>query len=292
MFIYKGDIPILKEPTAIIPGIFDGIHIGHQVLIKHAVRSSKAKNIAPLIFTFNPQYPFVLSEIERERILKMLSIKYLIVADFDKIKEISPCEYIELLLFRLKMKELWCGADYAFGKERAGNVELLKRLGRERGFSVFVIDDICFNNKRISTSYIKSLFLAGKTEEANFFLTRPFSLSGIVVVSSCRGGRFGFKTANIMVDEHLFIPRLGVYFVKVKVGRDYFYGMANLGHRPTFNEKRLILETHIFDFNRDIYGKEITIYFLSFIRDEIKFNNASELYLQIKKDEKLCRSYI
>lgn len=292
MFIYKGDIPVFKEATAVIPGIFDGIHIGHQELIKKAIESSNSKKIAPCIFTFK-QHPksgeYLLPPIEREEILKGLSIKYLIVANFNKIKSLSPYEYIEILCSKLKMKEIWCGSDYGFGKERGGNVEMLKTLGKEKGFSVCVIDDMCFNDKRVSTSYIKSLFLAGKTKEANLLLTRPFSLSGIVFPSSLRGRRFGFKTANIIWDKDLFIPRRGVYFVKIKIGKRLFPGMANLGERPTFNEKNLMLETHIFDFNKNIYGKEIRVFFLQWIRDEIRFNNPSRLYLQIKEDEKLCR---
>lgn len=292
MFIYKEKIPILKKPTAVIPGIFDGIHLGHQALIKNAIESAKNKCLVSCLFTFSPHpksAPSILSFKERDKILKELGIDYLIIADFNKIKWLSASSYIELLLSSLKMKEIWCGWDYGFGKEREGNVEMLKTIGREKGFSVFVIDDIYFENKRISTSYIKSLYLEGKAKEANFLLGRPISFSGIVFPSCGRGRRLRFKTANISIHKNLFIPRKGVYFVKIKVGKGLFYGMANLGERPTFNEKNIVLEAHIFDFNKDIYGKEITIFLLKWIRDEIRFNNENELFLQIKEDEKMCR---
>lgn len=292
MFIYKEKIPILKKSTAVIPGIFDGIHLAHQTLIKNAIESAKSKCLASCLFTFSPHpksAPSILSFKERNKILKELGIKHLIIADFNKIKGLSASSYIELLLSSLKMKEIWCGCDYGFGKEREGNVEMLKAFGKEKEFSVFVIDDVSFENKRISTSYIKSLYLEGKTKEANFLLTRALNISGVVFPSSGRGRKLGFKTANIPILKDLFIPRKGVYFVKIKVGKGFFYGMANLGQRPTFNEKKIVLEAHIFDFNKNIYGKEITIFFLQWIRDEMKLNNENELFLQIKEDEKICR---
>ncbi|MEW6102521.1 MAG: riboflavin biosynthesis protein RibF [bacterium] len=292
MIIHKGDIPILKESSCIIPGIFDGIHIGHQYLIKGAIESSKKNGFIPILFTFL-QHPrcgqYILQEKERDNIFAELGIKHLVLADFNRIKEVPPSQYIELLLTNLKMKEVWCGRDFCFGKDRSGNIETLEVMGNERGFFVFVIDDIYFSNTRISTSLIKELLLQGRIEEANSFLKRPLSFSGNVFSSIGRGKKFGFPTANIALDENLFCPRKGVYFVKVKVDGNIFDGMANLGTRPTFDGKNLVLETHIFDFNMDIYGKEISIFFHQWIRDEMRFNNENELFLQIKKDKEVCR---
>ncbi|MEW6680493.1 MAG: bifunctional riboflavin kinase/FAD synthetase [bacterium] len=293
MIIHKGDIPILNYPSCIIPGIFDGLHIGHQHLIKQAIESSKKSNITPILFTFL-QHPrssqYILQEKERNRILAELGIKHLVLADFNRIEGLSPSQYIELLLTNLKIKEVWCGQDFCFGKNRRGNIKRLKVMGKEKGFLVFVIEDISFSNTRISTSLIKDLLLQGRIKEANSFLKRPLSFSGIVFLSQGRGKKFGFPTANLMWDENLFCPRKGVYFVKVRVDNEIFNGIANLGIRPTFDEKNLILETHIFDFNRNIYGKEITIFFHQWIRDEIRFDNENELFLKIKDDKERCRN--
>ncbi len=292
LLIYKDDIPILKESTSIIPGIFDGIHRGHQRLIKEAVTSSNKKGIAPCLLTFNPHprsAPYILQDKERDKILEELGIKHFVIADFNKIKALSPHQYIELLLINLKMKEIWTGCDYGFGKNRKGDIKMLKTKGKELGFSLFILPDISYEFKRISTSYIKNLLLEGKIKEANALFGRPYSFSGVVVSSTGRGKKLDFPTANILWDEGLFLPRKGVYFVKIKIGKKTFDGMANLGTRSTFDEKSCILETHIFDFKRDIYGKEITVFFYSWIRDEMKFRNCEELSIQIKKDEKICR---
>jgi len=287
MLIHKGSIPILEEPTAIIPGIFDGLHLGHQKLIKRGVSSCKKNGLSPCIFTFTPHpmsSSYILLERERNRILEELKIKHLVIARFDKIKNLSPSQFIGLLLERLKMKEIWCGADYGFGKDREGNVEHLKVLGKKNGFSVFVIPDVSLFNKRISTSLIKSLLLEGKIKEANSLLGRPYSISGIVIPSKGRGRKLDFPTANISLNKGLFLPKQGVYFVNVKIGENLFKGIANLGTRPTFNEKSLVLEVHILDFKGDIYGKEITVFFYQFLRDEMKFASKEDLSLQIKGD--------
>ncbi|HAW49597.1 TPA: hypothetical protein DCX16_01400 [bacterium] len=299
MIFYKGDIPSLSHPTCVTAGIFDGIHVGHQYLIKELVRSANKKGCDSLILTFYPHpgsialnetTQYIISEREQERIFEELGVKILVRADFYKLYRMSSGEYIEFLVDRLKMQEIFVGHDHSFGRNREGNAEVLKKLSKEKSFSCLFIPDVSFGGKKISSSRIKESLSQGEVETASYFLGRPYSVSGIVTRSVGRGEKLGFPTANVLWDKDLFCPKNGVYFVSLKIDRGIFYGMANIGKRPTFDGNDTFLEVHIFDFDGYLYNKEITVFFHFWIRNEMKFNSNDELILQLKKDKEKCKT--
>jgi riboflavin kinase/FMN adenylyltransferase len=286
--IYR-DLPNLKVRTAVACGIFDGIHIGHCELIKRAVASSKEKGLSPLVLTFYPHPKmgsFILQEDERMRLVEGLGIEIVVVLEFEKIKGLLPEQYVrEILIKSLNLSEIWIGRDHRFGKEKAGDLALLIELKKRYGFEVFSIPDVMIDGERVSSSNIKNLLLAGDIKRAVRFLGRPYSVVLDVVAGSRRGRRIGFCTANMVWPDGLFLPKRGVYLVSVKVDNSCFYGMANLGVRPTFGEKKTMLEVHIFDFSGTLYRKRLAVTFCEWIRDEIRFENEDKLREQLERDK-------
>ena len=284
-----------KNPYVTI-GNFDGVHLGHQELFREVVRRSSEKGGCSVVVTFDPHPLRVLrpdgikliSTVEQKiEQIDRVGIDHLLIIPFDREFAATTAEqFVDMILMeRIGMSELVVGYDYAFGKGRSGNIEFLKEQGRLRGFPVHVVEALYREDMLVSSTKIRELVGEGRMMDARSLLGRPYQIRGIVQVGKKRGGaEIGFPTANLEVNQDDLVPRIGVYVTQVICEGKCYGGVLNIGYNPTFGEHKLVAETHIFDFNRDIYGKPIKLNLLKFIRDERKFGGISELAEQIGRD--------
>ena len=276
-------------------GNFDGLHLGHQELIRMIIQRAKETGAISIVVTFRPHPlkilapekcpPLISIYEEKIRLFDKLGIDVLIKIPFTMdFSRMTPRDFVkDILCGMLGAKEIFVGFNYRFGKGREGNIQTLKELGREFGFIVREVGQISLEGEVISSTKIRLLLKDGDVEHATRLLGRPYTISGVVIKGDGRGRKLGFPTANI-ASKHAIIPSNGVYAVRLFI-RDRFYdGIANIGLRPTFNIKELAIEVHVFDFSEDIYGEEITVFFIQKLREEKKFRNANTLIQEIKKD--------
>jgi riboflavin kinase/FMN adenylyltransferase len=277
-----------NAPIGLTIGNFDGVHIGHQALIKKLIAESKKRNLTPSVMTFEPHpKEFFISENAPSRLTTLrekleffldYGIKKVFVCAFNqKFSNISSEAFMgQILKEQLKVQLLIVGDDFRFGSKRQAGIEDLKK----NAFELFEIPEIDLNGKRVSSTRIREGLKEGRIQEVNQFLGRPYTISGKVVEGDKRGRQMGFPTANIHM-KHLRPALTGVYAVKLG-NRN---GVANLGVRPTIaGTPKLLLEVHLLNFNEDIYGQHVQVTFLEKIRDEMKFKNIDALIEQIKKD--------
>lgn len=282
-------------------GNFDGVHMGHQEVIKTAVRVAKDNNgiSAVLIFdphpakVINPGSKFsLLSDMDmKAEIFESLGLNCLIIEPFNKkIASLSPEEFLNICLRdKINVKGVITGFDYSFGKFAAGDTKSLKEWGRMSGFEVIVCSPVKAGERIISSSAIRKMVSEGKVEEASHFLNYYFYRRGEVVPGEGRGKKLGFPTANIQVDANLILPGEGVYFTVVKIGDQLLFGATNVGKCPTFSPRGVTMEVNIVDYSGDLYGKKITLYFIRRIRDEIAFSTSADLVQQLSADIELSR---
>jgi len=277
-------------------GNFDGVHLGHQQLFNEVVRRAARSGGCSVVVTFDPHPLRVLrpegikliSTIEQKiEQIDRAGIDVLVIIPFDRAFAATTAEQFvqEILLDTIGMSELVVGYDYAFGKGRSGNTSFLQEQGRRRGFPVTVVPPFYEQGMLVSSTKIRQLVHEGRMADACHLLGRPYQIRGEVQVGKRRGGKeIGYPTANLQVNEEDLIPRIGVYATQVICDKACYGGVLNIGYNPTFAEGQLVAETHIFDFNKDIYGKPIRLNLLKFIRDERKFSGISELAEQIGRD--------
>ena len=285
-------------------GNFDGIHIGHQKIIQKLVNESNKMNVQSAILDFNP-HPRqfftknyddfnVVDEKTKIELLDQLNVDYYITLKFDSaLASLSASEFIENFLSKkLKINNLTVGYDFKFGKDRQGDVNLLKKLSSKYNYNILIINPVLdpSTSEIYSSSLVRKNIKDGNFERVSSLLGRNWIMQGTVVRGDKRASKINFPTANI-IPSNLIKPKKGVYVVKVQYINKYINGIANFGVRPTIDGKKLLLEVHLFDFNQDIYGKELTVEFLTFIRDEKKFNNFTLLTEQIQKDIQLAKIY-
>ncbi len=279
-------------------GCFDGLHLGHQKIIRAVIAEAKKKKGTSAILTFNRhprsvtkniQVPFLMASKEKFKLLAQWGIDLCVLANFNQtFANLSAqvfCE--EILKKRLRTKEVIVSSAFRFGKERIGDVNLLRKLGKTLNFSVKAIMPLKIKDRIVSSSIIRNLVKEAKFKEVKTFLGRDFSLPGKVIPGEKRGRVLGYPTANLKIDKTLTFP-LGVYLVMVKVDEKLYNGLTNVGFRPTFNRfnKFPTAEVHLFNFTGDLYHQEITIIFKKKIRDEINFSgDKMALSKRIKKDE-------
>jgi riboflavin kinase/FMN adenylyltransferase len=220
---------------------------------------------------------------EKIELFKKFEPSNLIFINFEHVMKFSPKTFCEMLQKNMKAKNIYVGNDFKFGANREGDVDyLIKYFGED---SVHTIPDYEHNNEKISSTLIKSFLSEGFVEQANEALGYEYSLSGTVIKGDQRGSQIGFPTANLNIDKNIQIPKNGVYKVDVLLNGNLYQGIMNIGYKPTVSEgAKQSLEVHIFDFNDDIYGADLTVHFKKFIRDEIKFSSIDELTQQISKD--------
>ena len=290
MRIYKNftsDNFIDDEIPAVCIGGFDGVHLGHQELLKFTKESSNTFQIITFDTLpkkyFNNEHKLLTTNNEKIELFKKYEPSNLVFINFEHVLKFSPKTFCDMLKNNMKAKSIYVGNDFKFGANREGDVNyLIKYFGEN---SIHTIEDYDHNNEKISSTLIKSFLNDGQIEHANAALGYEYSLSGSVIKGDQRGSQIGFPTANMNVDNNIQIPKNGVYKVNVYLNEILYEGIMNIGHKPTVSEDtRLSLEVHIFDFNDDIYDADLTVYFSKFIRDEIKFSSIDELIQQISKD--------
>ena len=275
------------KPDVTCIGAFDGVHLGHQALINMAKSISSKYQIltfdpVPKKF-FNNMHKLLSTKDMKVDLLSRFSPESIIFLNFEDVKDLIPEDFCNILNNKLNTKSIVVGKDFKFGKNREGDVNfLIKYFGNS---NVHVLNDYVVNDSKISSTLIKSTINEGKLELANQYLGYLFKLKGKVEHGNHMGHKIGFPTANINVDVSLVTPKFGVYEVDVTKADKTYKGVMNIGNRPTVsNDLKLSYEVHILDFDEDIYGSFLEVEFVSFIRDEIKFDNIEELKNQISID--------
>jgi riboflavin kinase/FMN adenylyltransferase len=290
-----------RKPVVTI-GTFDGVHLGHQKVILRLREFAKQHNGESVIFTFHTHPRLVTAPDESNlRLLTTLKekiylfekygIDHLIIYTFDKeFSDLSYTEFVEkILVEKINTHCLVVGYDHKFGKNREGGFDYLQKCAEKFNFEIERLDALFVEEESVSSTKIRDALQNGKIEKANHYLGYLFTLHGVVVEGKQLGRKLGFPTANIKAsDKYKIIPGYGVYAVKVELGSFIYNGMLNIGTRPTFNKNadNRSIEVNIFDFDGDLYGKEITLKFIGKIRDEKKFENIEMLVSQLVKDKK------
>ena len=285
---------VSKNPKAVTIGNFDGVHKGHQALINKTKEVSTKNNVESLIFTFNklPKEIFSPDTVQRlydnkikESILSSYEIDTLLSIDFNEIKDYSAdffCE--EILIKKLNAQYLIIGENFKFGKDRSGDIERLRKYDNKKAFELMVPELKTYDGVKISSSRIRNLLNQGDIIGARECLGRDYMLSGTVISGEKLGRKLGYPTANIKLEYNY--PLDGVYLTKTVIEEKNYVGLASLGNKPTFNGSEKLLEVFILDFDEDIYGKYVEVYFLEEIRKQIKFSNEDELIKQMNEDHK------
>lgn len=294
-----------EEKTFVTIGTFDGVHFGHQKIVKRLVSEAKAAGRKSVLLTFFPHPRMVLQEDakvelintieERASLLEKTGLDYLIIHPFSKeFSRTTALEFVRnILVNQLNISKLIIGYDHHFGKNREGNIEQLTEYSHLYDFKVEEIPAQDIDDVSVSSTKIRRALASGELKTANNYLGYNFMLNGTVVNGKKLGGTIGYPTANIDVKEaYKLIPKTGVYVVKSSIENNTVFGMMNIGTRPTVNGNHQTIEVHFFDFNEDLYDKNLTIELIYFLRDEHKFDSVNNLILQLKKDEETARNYI
>ncbi len=296
MKIYNNLKILRKHKNSVIAiGNFDGLHLGHKKVLKQAKQKAKKNKLQFGLVTFEPMpVMFFNSKIKNHRInslkqkkeqLKKLGLNFLIILKFDKsFSSISAYNFIKKIIYsKIKSKYLFVSRNFKFGKKRKGNINTLKKFENNFDFKTIITSPLKSSKKIISSSLIRKKIFFGKIKEANKLLNRNWCIEGKVIKGDRRGRKIGFPTCNIKLNDYV-MPKLGVYSVIAE--NNYFKkkGIANIGYRPTFNGQNLLLEVNIFGINKNLYNKEIRVFFIKFIRPEKKFKGLEQLKKQIKID--------
>ena len=295
-----------KENNSIITlGTFDGVHIGHQEIIKKLVEQSVQHNNESVILTFFPHPRMVLQKgtdlkllttlPEKIALLEKTGLNNLVIEPFTKeFSRLTAIDFVRnILIEQLKLKKLVIGYDHHFGRNREGNFKQLQEYGSLYGFTVEEIPAQDITNISVSSTKIRKALLDGDISKANCFLGYEYLLTGKVIYGKGLGHKYDYPTINIHIGEtYKLIPKEGVYIVKTKVNNQSIYGIMNIGNRPTVNGKHQTIEVHLLDFKANLYGETISISIAHRLRDEQKFDSLEDLYYQIKKDEKQARVMI
>jgi len=289
---------ISLAPKAIAIGSFDGVHLGHQAIIAELKKISKNNNLEPYIFFFEPlPKEFFMKENAPLRVYdfrnKVLNIEKngienIICQKFNqKFANITAEDFVDFLTKMLNVKHIIIGDDFKFGKARKGDYELLKRLSVENDFTVDKVSTLSLDNHRVSSTDIRKAFANHDLVTVSELLGQSYQINGRVIHGQQNGRKIGFHTANLKLLKSSVLK--GVFFTKTYIDGKSYYGVTNAGTRPTVDGKNNLLETHLFDFSDDIYGKHITVEILKFIRAEKKFASFDELKEQIAKDIKTAK---
>jgi riboflavin kinase/FMN adenylyltransferase len=286
-------------------GSFDGVHRGHQSLIKQMVAEAHASGNSAIVVTFYPhpavilrgiQEPYYLtSPDERADLLHDLGIDAIITLKFDRLlASQSAEEFMTILSQHTGLRQLWVGPDFALGKGRQGNLPVLQEIGKRLGYTVNVVDQIAVGEERVSSSQIRSLLTEGKVKEAAEMLGRPYGVKGEVVHGDGRGKQMGIPTANLLVWPERLLPANGIYATWVCRGSERLASVTNVGIRPTFDDHSNLprVEAFILDFNQDIYREQIEVEFVEFFRPEIRYTSIDDLMEQIHKDIQQAREVL
>lgn len=291
------DIPGPFPRAAVTIGNFDGVHLGHQILFSEVVSRAYRNKGTSVAVTFEPHplkvvrpdigLKLISTPEQKKELIALANIDVLIILPFTREFANTPAETFvdQVLLKAIGVRDLVVGYDYAFGKSRQGDIPFLKEQGKAKGFTVSVVEPYYVEGMLASSTKIRELVGLGKMKDVKKLLGRYYQIRGEVKMGQQRGGPLlGFPTANLAIAEEDLCPRLGVYVTQVIYDGKCYGGVLNIGYNPTFAGSGLSAETHIFDFNQDIYGKPIKINLLRFLREEKKFSGPEELAAQIALD--------
>ena len=292
-----GRLPPLPRGSTVTVGSFDGVHLGHEAVLREIARRATAAERASVLVTFephpleivNPQAapPLLTTDVERREILAQLPLDYVLFLRFDRrLASLTPEEFVEqVLIERCHVRELVIGHDHGFGRGRSGDVDTLRRLGAERGFDVDVVEVVDVGEQHVSSSRIRRAVAGGDLATAARMLGRPYQVSGRVGEGERRGRLLGVPTINLTdVPPQKLLPPDGVYAVRVEWRGGHAGGMMNQGPRPTFQDGRRTLEAHLFDFDGDLYGEWVRIEWVERLRDVERFASAEALQQQLERD--------
>ena len=296
------DLSRLPGPLFVAIGVFDGVHLGHQAVISTSAEHAQAANGTPIVVTFDPHpekvlrpeaAPHLLTATRHKiALIRDLGVEHLLVITFDKqFAATEPEDFVQQLVKHSKpLREICVGHKWSFGKKRRGNLELLKKLGAEFDFNVIGIPPVTVNGELVSSTAIRQAIEVGDLRKAAAMLGREYMILGSVVRGDNLGKKIGFPTANLSAHNEQFPPN-GVYFAESKLDGVVYPGVVNLGYRPTvsFGGSERILEIHLFDFEREIYGKNLEVRFIRYLRPEKKFESIEALARQIEADVKQAR---
>lgn len=294
-----------QNPSIITIGTFDGLHIGHQKIINDLVRVAKKNNLYSIVLTFFPHPRMVLQKDsdlkmidtleEKQLFLEKMGVDVLIIHPFSKaFSRLTALEFTrDLLVNQLKISQLVIGYDHRFGRNREATIDDLKSFGLDYNFTVDEIPSQDIKSIAVSSTKIRNALNKGDLKTTNQFLGRPFSLKGRVVKGDGIGKKLGFPTANIKVkQDYKLRPQNSVYLIRSEIEGIKFFGMMNIGMRPTVSGKKIQTEIHFFNLAQNLYNQEITFEVLEKIREEVKFNSTEELTEQLKKDSISCEQII
>ncbi len=281
-----------KKSSVVTIGKFDGVHKGHQKLLKYAVSYAKKNNLISIAVLIKKRNMSIYNVEENIKFIEELKIDYIIVIDFlPEFYTMEAKEFFNKLIEYYRMKHIAVGFDFAFGRNREGNREFLDKYSKECGIGVSIVKFLNCNKNRISSSSIRDCLSNGKIKDANKMLGRKYTISGKIVHGNALGRKIGYPTANLEIPNNIFIPKMGVYssLVKIGNGNKYYKALTFIGISNI--NKELRVESHILDFSRMIYGKKLTVMLLKYVRDNIKVNSIEEVKLLLKKDEYKVREF-
>ena len=298
------EIPAPFAEAVVTIGNFDGVHLGHQLLFSEVVGKAYRNGGTSVVITFDPHPLKVLrpdgiklisSTSQKIDLIRFAGIDALVIIPFDReFAKTTARDFVDTVLVNtIGVKELVVGYDYAFGRGREGNIDFLRQQGREKGFPVTVVEAHHEDGQLVSSTRIRELVMDGEMQVVRKLLGRYYQIHGEVQRGRQRGGKeVGFPTANLKISEDDLCPKKGVYVTQVLYNGKMYGSVSNIGYNPTFGENKLVAETHIFDFDADIYGHPIKINLLRHLRGERKFNNVAELSARIRKDIETARQVL
>ena len=286
-------------------GTFDGVHIGHRKIITDMVAKGKKENLLTILLTFFPHPRMVLQKDsnikmidtinEKKNIFKKLGVEVLIIQPFTKdFSRMSAIKFTrDILVNGLKVSKLMIGYDHRFGRNREATVQTLKGFGLDYNFKVDEIPAQDIESISVSSTKVRNAIRSGDFKLVNKFLSRPFNLSGKIIKGDELGRKIGYPTANLNIfEKYKLKPQNGVYLIRTRLKKQTYFGMMNIGIRPTISAKNNQIETHLFNFNGNLYGHEMTLEILEKIREEKKFESIEKLKIQLDIDKKHCQKLI
>jgi riboflavin kinase/FMN adenylyltransferase len=281
--------------TLLTIGMFDGVHAGHRYLLEKLKQRAMEKNLLSGVVTFNPhpqsvlhphnQLPWLSNLEDKVKVFRELGVKIIAILTFTPmVAQLGAREFISLVKKQLRMRGIMVGPDFALGRDREGNIDLLRALGREMEFSVEVIPSYTINGEVVSSTLIRRVLAQGDMRKVERLMGRYFQLGGKVITSDKRGRVLGFPTANLDIRPQQALPGNGIYATIAQVDGKQFSSATNIGIRPTFGEGEKTVETHLLNYKGDLYGKEMRLEFVQKLRDEQRFPSSEDLKAQIEKD--------
>ena len=293
MRLIKGTLGFQEETDCVVTlGKFDGIHRGHRVLIDRVLAYAE-KPVKKVVFAFDIASMMLLSKNERRHMLNRLGIDILIECPFvPELIRMNPEVFVKkMLVDQLHAVHLVVGRDFRFGYGRSGDAALLKRLGPEYGFTVDVVDKVTDGEREISSTYVREELAKGNMEKVNELLGYEFFVTGEIVHGRRVGRTIGVPTTNLIPPRGKFLPPNGVYTTRTTAGDRTYYGMTNIGTKPTVDGQFIGVETYLFDCDEELYGEQEKVRLQHFLRPEVKFDSLEELKAQLREDEAAVRAY-